>query len=104
MTEVAQTAAGLDVSAGIARCRIFVRGDLLCAQRLHASDALLDVEELGAVAAIAAFPGQSGDFLRHRLGAISRIRVVAEKLRPSRHATLSLQLGEKIRHRPGIKA
>ena len=72
-------------------------------QRLHASHTLLDVAEFRAVGAIARFPGQSGNFLRHGLRAISGIRMVAEELWASRHAALFFQLGEEVRHGTGIE-
>ena len=77
--------------------------DPLCGKRLHASDALLDIAKFSAVGAIVGFSGQSSDFLRNGFGAVSRIRVVAEKLRTTRAAFL-LQLGKKIGHGLGIKS
>ena len=83
--------------------RLLLRRNLLPGHRPHAGNALFDVSEFRAVAAIARPSRQSGDFRRHRLGSIPGIRMVAEKLGSVRAAFL-LDLVKEIGHGSGIEA
>src|ERR1700680_3438533 len=59
VAEITHVAAGLDAAGGSIHSWRLAFCNLLRRKRLHVSDALLDVAELRAVAAIAGLPGES---------------------------------------------
>ena len=73
---------------------------LLHGKRVHLRDSRLDLLELCAVLAVA-FPGIFANRLPNQFHPIPRIRVVTEKLRPTR-STFLFKLGEKLDHGKGV--